>query len=62
MHKFSINALIGVVLVYRLIPKRVRGLWKMRGSTSHLALEGLHAGNITAFRSAADGWLKGPLA
>ena len=57
-----INVLIGIVLAYRLIPDRVRGLWKMHGSTSKEALDGLRAGRISAFASASEGWAHGPLA
>jgi hypothetical protein len=62
MNKIVINTLIGVVLAYRLIPARVRGLWKLNGSTSHLALEGLRASKASAFSGAADTWFSGPLA
>jgi hypothetical protein len=62
MNRIIISTLIGITLAYRLIPARVRGLWKMNGSTSHLALAGLRAGQASAFSGAADTWFSGPLA
>jgi hypothetical protein len=61
-NKIIVSCLIGVVLAYRLIPARVRGLWKLHGSTSHVALEGLRAGDASAFSGAANTWLSGKLA
>lgn len=48
--------LTGIVLGYRLIPRVIRRLWKMHGSTSHLALAGLREGRTEAFRAAIGVW------
>jgi hypothetical protein len=55
--KITVAVLLAIVLTYRLIPKRIRGLWKRNGETSHIALEGLlHHGDINSFFWAADTW------
>jgi hypothetical protein len=48
---------LAITLAYRLIPRRVRGLWKRHQSTSHLALAGIRAGHgWDAVRAAVAGW------
>jgi len=41
-----VKAIIGIILVYRLIPKRIRRIWSFGDSTSHLALAGFRSGQV----------------